>query len=208
MVPLNNFDRKLSSLCLDRRSIAIATLLGRRRWESALARGCIAPVDRAERSQLDRVSHQCVLHLDQTVAASHHAAQLVAGVCHWYQCLGAGSGASLLTIHHAHCHQLIGGQRAGLVKQAVAYFAARGDAEWLRAKDVCLVQGHQGCLDCQACLHWQLRRHNRGEDEHAAQEQLVLGAALVLQALVQHIAAAGAGKAEQQRKQRGCLHLV
>lgn len=68
----------------------------------------------------------------------HHAAQLVAGVCHWYQCLGAGSGASLLTIHHAHCHQLIGGQRAGLVKQAVAYFAARGDAEWLRAKDVCL----------------------------------------------------------------------
>ena len=88
---------------------------------------------------------------------------------------------------HAHGNELVRGERAGLVEEAVVHFAGVRHPVGLGAENAAPGQVEQRRVHRHGHLHRQLLWHNRRDDDHAFEQQLVRGAVALLDTFFQHV---------------------
>mmetsp|Transcript_16379 Transcript_16379/g.27726 ORF Transcript_16379/g.27726 Transcript_16379/m.27726 type:complete len:204 (-) Transcript_16379:1063-1674(-) len=104
--------------------------------------------------------------------------------------------------------EVVLGEGAGLVEAADVDLSGVGDAEGLGAEDRLLDHGDDGVVDGERELHGQLGRHHVGDDEHAAQHDLVPASVGVLQPLLHDVVAGEEGEDEEDEEVVVDLHAL
>mmetsp|Transcript_39315 Transcript_39315/g.78578 ORF Transcript_39315/g.78578 Transcript_39315/m.78578 type:complete len:522 (+) Transcript_39315:2319-3884(+) len=200
----------------------LESLLELGHWVGDLRGGgaCIkSPSDGMNGGELDGVTHQLTIDLEECVAASDDAGHLRTGVGGGLDEVGAGGGGGGCgcgcgcggwwpSVDDATRDQLVCRERACLVEEAMGEASSIGHAVWLSAENLCLYEGHERCVDREGSLHGQLGGNNRCDDEDALEYQLVLRLLAFLEATLEDVRGGGDGEDEEEEEQAQRLHLV
>mmetsp|Transcript_9976 Transcript_9976/g.24389 ORF Transcript_9976/g.24389 Transcript_9976/m.24389 type:complete len:477 (+) Transcript_9976:1716-3146(+) len=164
--------------------------------------GVIAPAQRLEPGRLDRVSQHAPAHLDERVAGSEDVDARERRV-------GQRGGVGLWGGPRAprpDAHQLVRGEGSGLVEERMRHLASERDTEGLGAEDGSLEESEHRRVDRHGRLHRKFGRDDGGEDQDAAQDQLVLRPLPLAQPLFHDMPRGGNCEEEEEEKQR--QHLL
>lgn len=181
------------------------------------AHSIVLEVDSLEGLLFDGITDKVSLSHGEGVAASENNLSLLAVLVHVRELKdlllnglvvllrSPGDDVGEVDGRHAFDDQIVAGQRACLIEAANVYFACVWYPERLGAEDLLLDQSENRVVDRQRELHWKLWWHDVGDDEHAAEHDLVPAPVDVFEAF-HHYMVAG-DEREHKQDQQVPVHL-